>query len=195
MIKTIIFDFAGVIATKKCFPAIADKLSEKLGIDKDLILEQLYDNEEEYVLGNESLQDFWEKSIKKIDISYPDFETIFSSWYELNNDVIDLIKELKKDYQMIILSDNFDVATPIMRKDENFNYLFEEMIFSNEVHLTKKYKEIFEYTLEKIDKKPSECLFIDDKKKNLLPAKEIGINTILFTDFKKFKKDLNYLLQ
>ncbi|MGI5826052.1 MAG: HAD-IA family hydrolase [Patescibacteria group bacterium] len=47
--------------------------------------------------------------------------------------------------------------------------------------MTKKSKEIFELTLERLGVKSEEAVFIDDREDNLVVARELGIKTVLFT--------------
>ncbi len=190
MMKVILFDFAGVLTTEKCFPAVAKKLSTRCGIDKELIQRSLYSHEGKYILGNESSLKFWERSIKRLGVPYNEFKSIFSSWYVLNEQILKIIKKLKKNYRVVLLSDNFTLVTKVIKKDRRLNILFEKMYFSNELHLSKKDKRIFEFVIKRMHVRPSECLFIDDKERNLVPAKKIGINVLLFQDSNQFKREL-----
>ena len=52
--------------------------------------------------------------------------------------------------------------------------------------------DIFLYTLEKINAKPEESLFIDDNKPNVDSAVNLGINGFVYTNSDSFK---NYLDQ
>jgi FMN phosphatase YigB (HAD superfamily) len=64
------------------------------------------------------------------------------------------------------------------------------MVFSNDIWYNKTQKEAFLYTLNRINKKTNECIFIDDKEKNLIAPYELWIQAILYTSFEKFKIDL-----
>jgi HAD superfamily hydrolase (TIGR01509 family) len=61
---------------------------------------------------------------------------------------------------------------------------------SFEVGSRKPEKKIFRVLLSKYHLKPAECVFIDDRDFNLVPAKEIGLKTILFKNPKQLEKDL-----
>lgn len=193
MIKTIIFDFAGVLTTKRCFPVVAERLSKKFGIDKELIQKRLYAHEADYLLGNESTKGFWEKVCKDLDVPFNDFRTMLASWYDLNEQVLSLVATLKAKYQLILLSDNFEAVTPGMRKNKTLNRLFEKMYFSNELHSNKKNERTFQHVLQDIKKNPEECLFIDDKEENLVVPKKLGIKVLLFQNVDHFKEDASIL--
>ena len=64
------------------------------------------------------------------------------------------------------------------------------MYFSDEMHLIKEDAQAFHHMLSDIQKKPEECVFIDDKESSLIPARQIGISTILFESPEKLRKGL-----
>jgi HAD superfamily hydrolase (TIGR01509 family) len=47
---------------------------------------------------------------------------------------------------------------------------------------------------EKLNIKPEECVFIDDHEENLVPARQLGMHTILFQSITQMKRDLEKLL-
>ena len=67
---------------------------------------------------------------------------------------------------------------------------FDSTIISALIGLHKPNIEIYEYALKETNSMPNECLFIDDLEHNLVPAKELGIQTILFEDCEKLKDEL-----
>lgn len=57
----------------------------------------------------------------------------------------------------------------------------EDKIFvSYELGLLKPNKAIYQSVLEKLNAKPEEVIFIDDKRENVEAAKSLGINGIVF---------------
>lgn len=190
MIKTIIFDFAGVLVLTKCFPQIAKNLGEQYNLDSNIIMENLYSSEKDYLLGKETTESFYNNSCKPLGISFKDFSYHFNNWYLLDENILNYIKDLKEKYEIVLHSDNFEILSQGLKKNTKLLELFDLMIFSNDIGYNKTQKEAFEYTLNKIKRKPSECIFTDDKEKNLLVPKELGIYTILYTSFNDFKNKL-----
>lgn len=190
MITTIVFDFAGVISKRNFFPVVAENLSEKYGIPKEKILENLKTHVTQYVLGNESTEDFWKKTCGEFNIPYNNFVDIFSSAYELNFEMIELIKKLKEKYDIFLLSDNFDALSRTLRKEQNLNGLFLKMYFSDEMHLIKEDEKAFLHMLNDTHKEAGECIFVDDKEMNLVEPRKIGMKTILFKEIDTFVKEL-----
>ncbi len=195
MKKTIIFDFAGVLTYSKCFPQIAKNLGEKYGIDSAVIQESLYGAEGDYLLGKESTEDFWKKSCGKLGISFADFSYAFKNWYVWDDEIFDYIEELGEKYEIVLHSDNFEVLSEHLKENLRLKKLFDYMVFSNEIGFNKTQKEAFEYTLNKINKSAGECVFTDDKAKNLVAPKSLGIEVVLYKNFDQFKVDLAALLE
>ena len=54
-------------------------------------------------------------------------------------------------------------------------------MISGDVGYRKPSREIYEIALQKAGVKPENCIFIDDRDKNLLPAMELGMNVIKFS--------------
>ena len=170
--KNIIFDLGGVILEGK-----ASSVLDKLNL-----------NNEEY----NSLLEFF-NDWKNLDIDEETIEDKFNSYnfnqeiinkykykllkyYELRNiniGLINLIKELKNNYKIYILSDN--------NKDASIYYkeLFKELdgyVFSYEYKTLKKEGKLFDIILNKYNLNPKDCYFIDDNIENIKVAQEKGIN-------------------
>jgi epoxide hydrolase-like predicted phosphatase len=59
--------------------------------------------------------------------------------------------------------------------------LFDVVVISDEVGLRKPEPEIYELTAAKLGVRPEECVFVDDTKRNLVTAEELGMATVHFT--------------
>jgi putative hydrolase of the HAD superfamily len=104
------------------------------------------------------------------------------------------IKQLKGKYEIVLHSDNFEIISEELKKNPKLTSIFDQMIFSNDIGYNKTQRAAFKFTLNKINKEPNECIFTDDKEKNLVAAEELGIHTILYTSLADFQNKLeNYL--
>ncbi len=69
--------------------------------------------------------------------------------------------------------------------------LFDGLVFSGPIGITKPSKEVFGYLLNKYSLKAEECIFVDDTKRNIEGAEKVGIKGYLFDgDAVKLKKEL-----
>ncbi|MBT4605224.1 HAD-IA family hydrolase [archaeon] len=194
MNKTIIFDFAGVITTTALFSRVATTLAKKKEIDREFFLNQMRDHEKQYLIGKMSTKEFWKKSCENTTISYEEFQKEIS-YYEINFKILSLIKKLKNKYEIAILSDNYEALYDTIKKDKRMENLFQHSFYSHLVQASKMNDEekIFKLALKEMQKQPENCIFIDDKEKNLIAPKKMGMQTIHFKSAEQLEKELEKL--
>lgn len=181
MIKVILFDLGGVLFTngsKKFKEAIISRYNLEKGfveaVDEDI--------GSKYREAKITRDEFWKYFLEKLNITEnPDnLEKEWISYYDLITGTRDIISELSKKYKVYYLSDN--VKERVDKLDERFGFLkwFVGGIFSHDVGVRKPNPKIYEYAIQKVGVKPEEIVFIDDKESSLIPARQMGIATILF---------------
>ncbi len=67
---------------------------------------------------------------------------------------------------------------------------FKGVYFSCDIGLCKPNKQAYKYVLDKINRNAKDCVFIDDREANLIPATELGMRVILYKDLESLKKEL-----
>jgi len=85
-----------------------------------------------------------------------------------------------EQYEFVLLSNDVSEWSAYITEYHSLNKYFKHKIVSGDVKCRKPDKKIYELTLEKIGKRPEECVFIDNSVKNLDVANELGIHPILF---------------
>lgn len=104
---------------------------------------------------------------------------------------IKLIKSLRKNYRIFILSNTDEIhiarATQLFKDDFDIDFfgLFEKCYYSHELALEKPGFEIYNTVLADAGIKAEETLFIDDKADNIEAAKQLGIMSYLFDNKKE----------
>lgn len=112
---------------------------------------------------------------------------VYDNWYK-NVPFIDgmreILKEIKQSGGRLYLLSNISVGFAENYSDvseiKEVLDMFDGLVFSGELGITKPGKEIFNYVLEKYNLKAEESVFIDDRKVNVEGAQRVGINTFLF---------------
>lgn len=66
-------------------------------------------------------------------------------------------------------------------------------VFSFEVQATKPEQEIYEALLEKYQLQPTECVFVDDNRENIIAANQLGMATIHFHTKSQAEEELRSL--
>jgi len=128
------------------------------------------------LLTNKFMESEIPKKIKK------EFIEIFNkSKIYLYEDSERVIKRLKKDYKIGIISNTYDIITKKIRKKfSNFIKKFDIVVFSSELGSMKPDHKIFFYALNKFVVDPQETIMVGDKlDRDIIPAEELGMNTIL----------------
>ncbi|EKD87465.1 MAG: HAD-superfamily hydrolase, subfamily IA, variant 3 [uncultured bacterium] len=192
MIKVILFDLGGVLFTNGS-KKFTEVISERYKLDKSLVHE-ITNGElgSKYREAKMTRDEFWKLFLQTLNVHEgPDtLEKEWISYYDLIEGTRDIIFELAKKYKVYYLSDN--VKERVDQLDERFGFLkwFTDGIFSHEVGVRKPNPKIYEYALKKVNVLPKEVVFIDDKESSLIPARQIGISTILFESPEKLRKGL-----
>jgi len=137
------------------------------------------------------------KTIKdklNLKISQDEFFKLFSSkLFKKIETTISLIKKLKKDYKVALLSNTNKIDFEYTLKNSEGFPLFDAITLSFEVGHKKPDKEIFLDALNKLNLKPNECVFIDDIKEYSDAASKLGIHGIHYTSYEKLIKELKKL--
>ena len=195
MIKNIIFDLSEVIIsgyheTEKIIErqyAIPEEEFKKQKLFKyeyflDLMRGDL--SEEEYL--EELLQGTnWNLSLEQLKIAIRQ---------NLNQPVpgtMEIVKELKGKYQLILLSDHAREWMEYIEENNKDLKIFDKKIFSYDIGAVKSDEQTFKTVLEKTGIVADETLFIDDYEKNVKNAEKVGIHGIVFENAEQLRKRLS----
>ncbi len=192
-IKTIIFDLGGVYFTDGAGRFIR-KIYTEFNIPEEKIIAALKgDIGLKYRTGKISEEEFW-NSVKKflgIDINNDKLADMWHSSYELQEGTLGIIKKLRDaGYEVIFLSNNIKERAEYLQKKYNFTEDFHDGVFSHVVQVNKPDLEIYRQILKKTKSMAEECVFIDDKVENLVPARELGMKGIHFRNARQLEKEL-----
>jgi len=195
MIKAVIFDYGGVM--KSSHPLSMDIATiynisveevekvKKITIPFFSLLQRGLINE----------QEFWQKfsdAIKKpIPQNYKELlREIYEKTLVLFPEMIEFVKKLKdKGIKTAVLSNITKFQAEIIRKNNGYKE-FDVLVLSYEEKLEKPELNIYLSVIKKLGVEPEECVFIDDKEKNLVPAKSLGMKTVLAKNSGQIIKDV-----
>ena len=112
---------------------------------------------------------------------------VYDNWYynlPFVNGMVELLSEIKagggKLYLLSNISKGFAENYKNVMALKSLFEIFDGLVFSAPIGLTKPDKEIFDHILLKYDLKPEETVFIDDNINNILGARASGIKGYLF---------------
>jgi len=172
---------------------------DKVNRHKDGIGEQFlekynrnYEVHRELERGKLSEKEFIAQMLEYLDHNI-DSETFCRYWsdiFSLNQNVIALLPELKKNYKLYLLSNTNSIHKKHGYQDYEFLKQFDKLFLSYEVGFIKPEEEIYR-TVEKVSGFPSEAhIFIDDVKEYVDAAISIGWDGIQFVGYDDLVKNL-----
>lgn len=181
-ITTLIFDCFGVI----CTPVLNNWYKEN-SIKLDLVDENLLDTFRHFDLGHMTEDDMLEYFLKYkgVNLNKVQLREEIDSYLDIDNNLVELMRQLKQSGYKIVLLTNANHAffeRKIYTQYPEFKNLFTELVISSEVGMVKPDPEIYRYTLDLVQSRPEESLFIDDNTINVDAAKALGINGFVYTD-------------
>lgn len=197
MIKTIIFDNGGVLVTGnedgvfQLFSSVYNANQRDVKIEYGWCAKRLDS-------GELTSRDFYKKleEIFGLVIPYEVIKDEHRNAFVRKEDVFEYVKTLKGRYELALLS-NFGDYFDEFNQDWKLEELFGEdkMFVSCKIGLVKPGKEIYEYTLQKLGRKPAETVFVDDRLANLETARSLGMNVVQFKSAEQLKADLEKILK
>lgn len=187
MIQAIIFDCFGVLTTDN-WRAFIDGLPEGIDIQQARSLNKAVDagiiTHDEFAAGVKDITGQTPPSIEKM----------LQQDIVKNNQLLAYIKELKSSYKIGLLSNISSnwIRDAFLTTEEQA--LFDDMIFSHEVGMTKPDPRIFELACEHLGVEPASAVMVDDIDVYCDAARELGMPAVTYENFGQFQTDLEAVL-
>jgi epoxide hydrolase-like predicted phosphatase len=109
--------------------------------------------------------------------------------------MLDWIKVLRKTYKTALLSNVGRGSLYKRFSSEELEQLFDEVVVSGEVGITKPNPDIYLLTAKRLKVSPSSCIFLDDRQTYVQAAVDTGMKGVHYQSFKQSKADINKLLK
>lgn len=198
MIKAIVFDYGGVIKINDS--DLFNDIAQYLNITREELSREYFSLNHLFNTQERSYEDVMRLVISKFNDSKEANDYILNlmkenhSKYHLNDELIDIIKDLKKrDYKIALLSNNSIKLKEILIQDD-ISDLFDVVVISAEVGYQKPQPEIFDILFKKLELEPKEVIFVDDTFKSLEKADKIGYTPVLYKNNESLKMELSNIL-
>jgi 2-haloacid dehalogenase len=128
----------------------------------------------------------WEKAIRDY----------YGKWKHMLKDeianTVKIFKALRKNSRIKLYAlTNWSAETfPVALNKFDFLHEFDGILVSGTEKTRKPFPAFYKILLDRYNLKPEETLFIDDSRRNVLAAKELGINTIHFNSPEELEEEL-----
>ncbi len=192
------FDIGGV-TVKAILRPLSEKIAASYGVPLETARSAIYGYFPAFTLGETSEDEYGRLVSRGIGKKYMPrkFKKAVRSIMILDKKVVKIIKQLKGSYKIAALSNMPREWMAHYNERFGFDKLFDFTLTSYELKLAKPYAspsddptKMYRVALKAIGLKPSECVFIDDHEENLVPAKKLGIKTILFRSAAQLRDQL-----
>ncbi len=174
MIKTIIFDFSGVLAEEITLTLEKKYHFAKLPQSKQRLYVHAMHNSNEGKISSATLLKVMQKTLLP-QFTVTELRKLWATSKALPPSKI--LQKLRKNYQVLILSNHQKTWPALIIKHNGMNVAGVPFINSSRLGMRKPHLNIYQYTIRKYNINPKETLFIDDRAVNLIPARKLGMRT------------------
>jgi len=151
-----------------------------------------YELHREFERGNISEEDFVKNILSVLEnkIDADTFRRYYADIFTVNENVVSLLPELKKNYKLFLLSNTDPIHHYYGWKKYEFIKYFDKLILSHETGAIKPEEKIYKAVVTASGFLPEEHFFIDDIKEYVEGAKNAGWNAVQFVNYELLVKDL-----
>lgn len=191
-VKVFLFDAAGVLFEKNL--AVGDALEKELGISEETQAPIWGDLHRQLSKGKLSEGQFFKQLSELYNIEPEKIRSVFVQSFEASFKPMpgmdELLAKLKAEgKRLTVLSDTTPVFNEIRKKFDIYKH-FEKVFLSYEIGATKPDPIMYETVINDYGLKPGDFLFIDDQEKNVIAARELGMQVFVFENTKQLKKSI-----
>ena len=145
-----------------------------------------------YERGHITTRDFVDKFNEQLaaNLSLSEFESLWSTSFRENSSMADLLKSLKVNYRLCLLSNTNVSHYEFIQNSFDVERHFDETVLSYRVGFVKPQEEIYREVVRKCGVEFKDCLFVDDLEPNVKAARTLGMKAIQFTEVEGLKSEL-----
>jgi epoxide hydrolase-like predicted phosphatase len=194
----IIWDLGGVILRTEDFN-YREKWEKRLGMDTWGLANLIFGSEASKLAsaGKASIDDIWIAIQEKLGLNDEEMDQLKVDFFAgdyMDESLLSFIRRLKNSYKMGLITNAWPDVRYWLEKKWNIADIFDHIVISAEVGLLKPDPEIYFLSLQGLDVKPGEAIFIDDFKENVEGARAVGMQAIQFQDPAKVIVELKEIL-
>jgi len=185
--STIVFDLGNVLLPfdHTLWVSSFNKIEDELGTKMYDKYKQNFTLQMDYEGGKISDEEFININLEWLNykVSGEEFCKIFSNIFSVDEDVVSLLPELKKKYNLILLSNTSNIHKKYGWENYSFINYFDKLVLSHEVGIIKPDERIYRIVEDYTKDLSGSHIFIDDIFDNIIGAKKIGWDGIHFKGY------------
>jgi len=182
MIKAVFFDYDGVLTPDKSGAYTTCKyIHQSTGIDLDNLISCYKKHSRHLNLGKITHQDIWQDFCQCLGqfINIKILQDAFNSTPS-NEVMYELARKIRTHCKTGIITDNKKDRWNVVIRKFSLDRLFDILVLSANVGAEKDSEKIFFAAANSLGVKPEECIFIDNKRANLVAPSRMGFKTIFY---------------
>jgi epoxide hydrolase-like predicted phosphatase len=192
-IKAVIFDWGGVLIEDP-LPRLLQYCADAFGVSKKEYIKAHNKFADDFTKGKVDEKTFWGKVCGELGKPLPETPSLWSNAfraiYHPRADMFSMVSSLHKAGFKTALLSNTEVTSVQFFHRQKHN-MFDVLVFSCTEGTAKPERKIYEIAIERLGTTPAQTVFIDDNPEFIKGAKQAGLNTILFRDIERLKKELS----
>lgn len=196
-ITTLFWDVGGVLLTNGWDTASRRQAAERFGLDWDDFQERHALVVAEFEKGSVGLDEYLECTIfhRRRDFDSETFREFMFRQSRAHGDVLALVDDLVESGRHLMATLNNESRELNLHRIETFGLRdrFAAFFSSGFLGVKKPDKAIYRTALDVTQRRPEECLFIDDRPLNLEAAEELGIQPVHYVGLATLKESLDRL--
>lgn len=183
MIKAVLFDYGGVMSDGGRGTELIGRVAANLGVSTERATELVNIAWSPYANGMINEAELWEQIEEEYGSPIPEAKRgVWNTWEVMKPwpEMVEFVKQLRGRGLIVGLLSNVIPATLTEINTHGGYEDFDFLVLSCEVGYSKPQVEIYQLALDRLEGiKSEEVLFVDDQERFLVPARELGIHTIL----------------
>ncbi len=194
MFTTIFFDIGGVLLTDGWGHVSRQAAAKKFGLDWDEYSERHEKVAHAIEINSLTLERYLDRAVfyRPRPFTRDEFRDFIFAQSQPIKDSLKVAEELAQSGRYFMATLNNEILELNVYRIEKFGLRrdFPAFFSSCFLGLRKPDEAIYQMVLQITQRKPEECIFIDDREVNLECPRELGINTILFKDAAQLRTEL-----
>jgi putative hydrolase of the HAD superfamily len=183
-IQTIIFDFGNVIGFFDHRRATR-RLAQQTGLPEEMLFDTLldFDLEDPFEAGLLTSAEVFTRLRTAWGITIPDalLDQTLADIFWPNPEICDLVPRLRGRYRLLLGSNTNEIhARQFRRQFADVLRHLDHLVLSFEIGTRKPKAAFFEHCQQRAGCAPEECLFIDDLEANIVGARAVGLQGLVY---------------
>jgi len=197
-IRAVFFDFGGVIMRTE-YQAPRQKLAERFNMDYDEMDRAVFgsDSARRASVGEITEEAHWAAILKRFKQPASEMQAFRDHFFGgdvVDRKLVEYIRSLRGEFHTGLISNAWSGLREFITKEKLID-LFDTVIISAEIGVTKPSARIYEVALDQAKVGAGDAVFVDDMPINIEACEKVGMKGILFNDPEKSLSRLDQLLK